>query len=190
VNRLLLVRHAPTAATRGGAFAADEAITEDGRFIAAALRQQLPAGGIVVSSPSLRCRQTAEASGLTPELEPSLTECDFGSWEGRTFAEIEANEPHLVGGWLSDPDAAPHGGESLTAFSVRVAGWLSTIVHSTAETVVAFTHAGVIKLAVVHALGAPLGAFWRLTAEPLSVTELRLDDGAWTLVRMNWTAPA
>jgi broad specificity phosphatase PhoE len=188
--RLLLVRHGATSATRGGAFAADEAIAPDARAAARALARYLPSTGTVISSPSLRCRQTAEASGLHSQLEPALAECRFGSWEGRTFAEIAKTEPRMVDGWLSDPDAAPHGGESLTKFSLRVAGWLATVAQSGPETVVAFTHAGVIKAAVVHALMAPIQAFWRLTAEPLSVTELHAHDGVWTLVRMNWTAPA
>jgi broad specificity phosphatase PhoE len=188
VKRLLLVRHAATTATRRGAFAADEPITEDACDAAAALAPHLPSTGSVLSSPSRRCRQTALASSHRPKLEPALAECDFGSWEGRTFAEIAEAEPRLIGGWLGDPNAAPHGGESLTELSVRVAGWLASVAESTAEIVVAFTHAGVIRVAVVHALSAPIEAFWRVTAEPLSITELRAHDGVWTLVRMNWTA--
>lgn len=188
MTRLLLVRHAPTAATRAGAFAVDEPIDLEAGPAAAALVPHLPGTGAILTSPALRCRQTAAAVDLQPELEPALAECDFGSWEGRTFGEIAADEPRLIDGWLGDPDAAPHGGESLTTFSARVAGWLASIAGSAAEPVVAFTHAGVAKVAVVRALAAPIDAFWRITAEPLSITELRFDDGAWTLVRSNWTA--
>jgi broad specificity phosphatase PhoE len=187
VTRLLLVRHAPTAATRAGAFAGDEPIDPEAGTAAAALVPHLPETGAIFTSPAQRCRQTAAALDLQPELESALAECDFGSWEGRTFAEIAADEPHLIDGWLSDPDAAPHGGESLTTFCTRVAGWLAAIAGSAADPVLAFTHAGVVKVAVVRALGAPIDAFWRIAAEPLSITELRFDDGAWTLVRSNWT---
>lgn len=188
MTRLLLVRHAPTAATRSGAFALDEPIEPDAAA-AAILAAALPQTGVILSSPALRCRQTAAAVGLRPQLEPALAECDFGSWEGRTFAEITAAEPaHLIDGWLGDPDATPHGGESLGAFSARVAGWLAAIARPCAEPVVAFTHAGVVRAVVVGALAAPAAAFWRIAAEPLSITELRFDEGAWTLMRSNWTA--
>jgi broad specificity phosphatase PhoE len=187
VTRLLLVRHAPTAATRSGAFGLDEPIDSEARPDAADLARHLPVTGAILTSPALRCRQTATAVGLDPELEPALAECDFGSWEGRMFREIAGREPRLVAGWLADPDAAPHGGESLATFACRVAAWLDTIAGA-AEPVVAFTHAGVVKVAVLRALAAPLHAFWRIAAAPLSITELRCDDNAWTLVRSNWTA--
>ena len=62
---------------------------------------------------------------------------------------------------MTDPDAAPHGGESLRAFAARVRGWLDE--QATLDgTAVAITHGGVVKAAVVHALGAPIEAFWRV----------------------------
>jgi broad specificity phosphatase PhoE len=51
--------------------------------------------------------------------------------------------------------------------------------------VAAVTHAEVVKAAVVHALGAPLAAFWRIDSSPLALTELHAHDGRWTLVRLN-----
>jgi broad specificity phosphatase PhoE len=187
VTRLLLVRHAPTSATHRGAFAADESIAGAARAAARELAAHLPAAGAALCSPALRCRQTAEEIGLRPELEPSLAECDFGSWEGRTFAEIAGGEPDLVDGWLRDPDAAPHGGESLRRFAERVGRWLDAVAGRPGS-ILACTHAGVIRSAVVHALGAPLDAFWRIDAVPLSITELQAHDGVWALVRANWTA--
>jgi broad specificity phosphatase PhoE len=191
VTALVLVRHGPTAATERAAFAADEPLSDAGAAAAAALAPHLPAADTVLSSPALRCRLTADAVGLTPALVPDLAECRFGAWEGRTFAEITAREPGLVDGWLRDPDAAPHGGESLAAFAARVRAWLETLTPSReGRTVLAFTHAGVIKVALVAAMRAPVEAFWRIDVSPLSLTELHAHDGAWTLVRANWTPGA
>lgn len=188
MTRLLLVRHAATSATHRAAFATDEAIADDALGPARALSAHLPACDAVLSSPALRCRQTAAAAGLEPQLEPALAECDFGTWEGRSFAEIAANEPRLVEGWLGDPETAPHGGESLRRFTERVCRWLAGVVRGDAGTTVAFTHAGVIKTAIVNALASPIEAFWRITAAPLSITEMHAHDGKWTVVRVNWTA--
>jgi broad specificity phosphatase PhoE len=55
---------------------------------------------------------------------------------------------------------------------------------------IAVTHAGVVKAAVVHALGAPAAAFWRVDVAPLAVTELHAHDGRWTLTRVNAEVPA
>ena len=49
----------------------------------------------------------------------------------------------------------------------------------------AITHGEVVKAAVVHALGAPLLAFWRIDAAPLAITELHAHGGRWTVVRLN-----
>lgn len=187
MRRLLLVRHAPTAATRATAFPADEALDERGLADVAGLRARLGPvrlGG-TSTSPALRCRQTAETAGLdAPIVVPALAECDFGTWTGRTLAEVHDEDPEATGRWMTDPDAAPHGGESLTAFSARVGDWLTAEAARDGRAV-AITHGGVVKAAVVHALGAPVEAFWRIDVAPLSITELHAHDGRWTVTRVN-----
>lgn len=170
------MRHAPTAAT-GRTFAADEPIL-DKSVVADALRGQLPVRAEVLSSPKLRCRQTAEAAGYAPAIEPRLSECDFGSWEGLAYASID---PALHRQWLADPDAAPHGGESLRDFIGRISAWLEEIAATAPRPLVAFTHAGVIRVAIVHALGASPAALWRLTVAPLSIVALDRHAGGWSV---------
>jgi broad specificity phosphatase PhoE len=185
VRRLLLVRHAPTAATRSFAFPADEPIDERGRAAASDLGAALPSGYATLCSPSLRCRQTAEAAGLgEPGVEPALRECDFGAWAGQTLQDLAATDADGVRVWMTEPDANPHDGESLTHFAARVAEWLDDQAGLDGGAV-AITHGGVVKAAVVHALGAPLDAFWRIDAAPLAITELHAHDGRWTLTRSN-----
>jgi broad specificity phosphatase PhoE len=190
VTRLLLVRHAPTAATERGAFAADEPITDEGRHHARSLALALPPATQSVSSPLLRARQTAEAAGCSPEFDPRLAECGFGEWTGTTFAELAQQDPRGLDAWLSDPDVRPPGGESLSCFAARVGDWLGevgTAAKGNGDTTLAFTHGGVTKVALVTALGAPLASFWQLTISPLSITELVRHGAGWTVVRMNWT---
>jgi broad specificity phosphatase PhoE len=184
VRTLLLVRHAPTSATREAAFPADESLDEGGRRQAAALAAVLPRRTEVITSPARRCRQTAEAAGLEAVADERIGECDFGTWAGRTLADVEAGEPKAVQSWMGEPDAAPHGGESLAVFSARIARWLDDQAGQQGR-LAAITHGEVIKAAVVHALGAPLLAFWRIDATPLAVTELHAHGGRWTIVRLN-----
>ena len=185
MRTLLLVRHAPTTATRGFAVPADEPLDERGREAASALGAAVPRRFGVVCSPSARCLQTAEAAGLAVEaVEPALAECDFGTWAGRTLEDVIAAEPEGGQAWMTDPDAAPHGGESLRSFAARVAGWLNGQARLDGGAV-AITHGGVIKAAVIAALSAPIESFWRVDASPLAITELHAHDGRWTLARAN-----
>jgi broad specificity phosphatase PhoE len=185
VRRLLLVRHAPTSATRAAGFPLDEPLDARGHDEAAALAGALPARCEAFCSPALRCRETAAAAGFgEPLLVGALAECDFGTWAGRTLADVAAAVPADVGAWMEDPDARPHGGESLSTFAARVAGWLDGEA-ARGGSAVAFTHGGVVKAALVHALGAPLSAFWRIDVAPLSLTELHAHDGRWTVARVN-----
>ena len=85
---------------------------------------------------------------------------------------------------MTDPAASPHGGESLRAFAARSRGWLDEQARLDGRAV-AITHGGVVKAAVVYALGAPLEAFWRIDVSPLSITELHAHDGRWTVTRVN-----
>jgi len=191
VRRLLLVRHAATPATRATAFPVDEALDARGLADAAALRGVLGARRAdALSGPTLRCRQTAEAAGFPdPIVDPDLAECDFGTWGGRTLAEIHAAEPEQSAAWMTDADAVPHGGESLSAFAARVGSWLDRQAGLDGRTV-AITHGGVVKAAVVRALNAPLAAFWQIDAAPLSVTELHAHGPRWTVTRVNCAVAA
>src|SRR3954454_1539986 len=179
MRRLLLVRHASTAAVRAAAVGADESLDASGRAAAARMGARLPRGEILVS-PARRAIETA--AGLGPvRIVPELAECDFGTWAGLT---LDAIAPEPLGEWMTDPDAAPHGGESLTALLARVGAWLETQARSDG-TAIAITHGGVVKAAVVSALDAPASAFWRVAVAPLSITELHAHDGRWTVTRLN-----
>ena len=187
MRTLLLVRHAPTTATRASAFPADEELDARGRARAARLSEALPRRADAITSPARRCRQTAEAAGLAASVEEAIADCDFGSWAGRALAEVNEDDPAAVRAWMLDPDAAPHGGESLALFSTRIARWLDAQAELEGR-LVAITHAEVVKAAVVHALSAPVLSFWRIDAAPLSITELHAHGGRWTVARVNCPA--
>lgn len=182
MKRLLLVPHAPTGATRTAAFPADEPLDGRGRDAAAGLAAALPRRCDVRCGPALRCRQTAQAAGLAAVVDAGLADQDHGNWAGLTLDAVAGRDPEAARAWREDPEAAPHGGESLRAVAVRVAAWMDA---QDDGTVAAITHAGVVRAAVVHALGAPLPAFWQIDAAPLSVTELHGRGGSWTVARVN-----
>lgn len=183
MRRLLLIRHAPTAAVRRAAFPVDEPLDAAGLAAARRLAGRLGRGD-ALSSPALRTRDTATAAGLSAAVEPALRECDFGSWAGRTLAEVHEEDPGAAAAWMTDPGARPHGGESVAELLARVGGWLDAQAAKDGRTI-AVTHGGVVKAAVVHALAAPVPAFWRIDVAPLAATELHAHDGRWTITRVN-----
>ncbi len=67
-------------------------------------------------------RYVAQATGAPLAPEPALRERGFGSFEGRTFAEVEAEAPEHARRWRQrDPQfAPPGGGESLDQLYARV----------------------------------------------------------------------
>lgn len=170
--RLTLVCAAAPSGIRPGTFPQDEPSDVAG------FAPDLGAVAHLVTAPELRARQTAEVIGAAT-VEPSLVECDYGTWRGRDLAEIGAADPAGAATWIADPAAAPHGGESIVLLLGRVGGWLDRF-EATGHTV-AVTHPGVIRAAIVHVLGAPAAAFWRVDVEPLSITDLRRHAGRWTL---------
>jgi broad specificity phosphatase PhoE len=178
--RLVLVAHAATAATRDARFPGDEPLDERGAHAAAKAGGSLRRVGAAYGGPEKRCGQTAAALGLDAVADPALRDLDLGTWRGRTLAELAADHPAGLRAWLSDPGAAPHGGESVAALVTRVAGWLNGL-SGAATRVAAVTHPAIIRAAVLHALGAPAECFWRLDAAPLSQTWLTHDGARWQL---------
>jgi len=94
-----------------------------------------PRAWAIVASPLGRAWQSAtivsEILGLAPHAiaqEARLKEICFGAWEGRSFEQIEADQPGILtqraaGKWrFRSP-----GGESYADLSGRVAEWLSPI---------------------------------------------------------------
>jgi len=176
--RLTLICHAATAATRAAAFPLDEPIDEPGAAAAAAAKLQT--ADRVWTSPALRARQTASALGLEAAVEPLLRDADCGRWAGRRLAALQGEEPDAVAAWLSDPSAAPHGGESVLDVLRRVGAWLDGLTAARSRAI-AVTHPAVVRAAIAHVLGAPPPSFWRIDVEPLSLTDLRRGPRHWTL---------
>jgi broad specificity phosphatase PhoE len=171
---LTLIAHASTAATSRSAFADDEGLEPRGATGAGAAR----IGRVTraLCSPAPAAVETAAALGLAATSDPGLADWHLGVWRGRTLDEIP---PAAVAAWLGDPDAAPHGGETLTTLVARVAEWL--VGRNGEGHTVAVTHAAVVRAAVIATLGAPAAGFWRIDVAPLTATVLRGGPSRWTV---------
>jgi broad specificity phosphatase PhoE len=178
MSGLRLVASAPTGAMRRAQFGGDDAPDEGGRNAAVVLRRALPAGDDWVSSPAKAAIETARIAGHEPEVAPALADPDFGDWTGAVLDEISTADPQGLQRWLTDPEAAPHSGESLADVQYRVGGWLDA---QAGRRVVAVAHPAVVRSALAHALGLPPTAVWQLDVAPLSVSRLVHRAGRWHL---------
>ncbi|WP_228977355.1 bifunctional RNase H/acid phosphatase [Streptomyces sp. DH12] len=179
----VLLRHGETALTPqkrfSGSGGSDPELSPAGLHQARAVAAALAARGTVqeiVSSPLLRCRQTAETVaerlGLDVGVDDGLRETDFGAWEGLTFAEVRERYPDDLDAWLASPKAAPTGGgESFAAVARRVAAARDRLTERHAgRTVLLVTHVTPIKTLVRLALGAPPEALFRMELSAASVS--------------------
>ncbi len=182
---LILLRHGETAHTvarvfsgRGGA---DPPLAKSGLAQARAAAAVIAARGdvvAVVSSPMVRCRQTAQAVadqlGLEVEVDEGFAEAGFGEWDGCTLDEVAARWPAELDAWLGSTSVAPPGGESLDAVAERVRDARDrTIARHPGGTVAVAAHVNPIKTLVRLALGAPPSAIHHMELGPASLSEVR-----------------
>ncbi|MER6995406.1 histidine phosphatase family protein [Streptomyces sp. NPDC000410] len=157
----------------------DGPVDERGLHAAGASGAALPPHALALRAPSARCAQTARALGLVTRPELALRDVDYGTWRGRKVREIADTDPYGLSTWLTDPDAAPHGGETVRGLCERVADWLSSLPSDTGR-VLAVAEPAVVRAALVHALSLPARAFWHVDVQPLSaVTLTSRRDGGW-----------
>ena len=144
------------------------------------LRAALGLPGRLITSPALRCRQTAEAlwSGHPSTTEADLWEQDFGQWE-----EPGTVIPDL--GPLPVAELAAHrppGGESFLDMAARVRPLLTKAQGTTAI----IAHAGTARAALAMVIGPAALSF---SIAPLSLTILTRTPGGWAVEAVNRVAP-
>lgn len=179
--QVMLISPAMNAALREVRFDGDAPLDASGARRARAVAGSVPTADHPVHGPSERCAATAEALELHSVPEPALRGWDMGRWAGSRLAEVSADEPEAVTSWLSDPGAAPHGGESLRDLCARVGTWLDSLSGGRSGNVLAVVEPAVVRALAVRALTLPPEAFWRLDVAPLTLTALTGRAGRWNL---------
>lgn len=125
---------------------------------------------MIISSDLSRAYETALAvaspHGLTVHTDHGLREREFGSFQGKTFAEIEAQMPEEALLWRKRvPEFSPGGGESLLQFRERTTQCLRRLVaQNPGKHIVVVSHGGVMDIIYREATGLDLQAprTWQL----------------------------
>jgi len=151
---LFLIRHPRPSRVQGLCYGRLDVEVEANALAttAVALRAQIPEAVLrnapIHTSPLRRCAELARllAEPREPICSEALLEMDFGAWEGMSWDELPRAE---LDDWAEDVwRYQPGGGESAEAVSRRWSFWLGQLRQAAPSSVVAVTHAGVIRVAL------------------------------------------
>lgn len=189
VTRWWWIRHAPVIGHGGKIYGQDDHDCDcSDEAIFRRLGQVLPAEAVWVTSNLKRTHRTARSilehhaapRAIEPLAEASLAEQHFGQWQGMSNAELEAERDgvwHRF--WLAPAVERPPGGESFVDLIARVTPTIDRLSRDhSGRDIVAVTHGGTIRAALVHALGIEPERAFSFTIDNCSLTCIDHIDGA------------
>ena len=181
-TRLYLVRHGCTASNRDRRYMgrSEEGLSNEGRWQVRQLAQRLAGNELaaIYSSPLRRTKETAQIVAQPHRLDVGVAaefnELDLSRWVGLTAAEIEAREPQAWDTWCADPaNLALPGIEPFDRLRLRVrCGFEALIKRHAGATVAVVTHDGIIRIAVLEALGMSLRHYRAIAVSNTGMTVL------------------
>jgi len=199
---VILVRHGRTSANTAGVLAGwtpGVGLDDHGRKQARLLGERLAglAPVAIVSSPLLRCVQTAEAIAGPRHTDDGLGECRYGAWTGRALSDL-ATDPLWTAvqerpSTVTFPSSGEHPTESLADMQRRavraVAEWDRRVEseHGPEAVWVAVSHGDVLKAVLADALGTHLDRFQRIVVDPGSLSVVQLTSRNPMVLRVNDT---
>jgi broad specificity phosphatase PhoE len=136
----------------------------------------------IYTSPMGRCVATgqaiSEATGAESRVLDSLNDLDYGSWQWKTYAEIEAQAPKLFARWRTAPHLVRFpGGDSLQDLVARGADAIRfTLDRHPKDIVVMVGHDSVNRAILLQFLDQPLSAYGRLAQDPCGISEIDFVD--------------
>lgn len=176
-----LIRHGEPVGGRKYRGQLDDPLSEKGwRQMRDAVGEHCPWQAIV-SSPLTRCAAFAEElaarHGLPLQLDARLREIGFGAWEGKTAAELLADDPQRLANFWRDPlHHTPPGAETLSSFRERIiTGWNKLLARHAGQHVLVVGHAGMMRMIIREVLDMPLDKLFRLQVGNAAITRIRID---------------
>lgn len=161
---IYLCRHGETSWTKSGQHtgSSDIPLTSIGEEQARKLGKTLQTISFskILSSPRKRALDTASIAGFDPEIDPDLSEWDYGSYEGKTSKEIGPN-------WNLFRDGAPNG-ESPSQVQTRADRLLKKLPPGP---ILLFSHGHFSRVIAARYLGLPVqsGELLFLSVASLSI---------------------
>jgi broad specificity phosphatase PhoE len=173
---LILVRHGRTEANAGGLLQGriDLPLDDTGREQVRRVSAAIGTPDVLIASPLLRARQTADAFGVSYTVDERWQEVAYGEYEGKPLRDVAETEWQE---WRSDPHYCVPGGESLATLDVRVRQACVELLDIAREhTVVVVSHVSPIKAAVAWSLGVDILMSWRCQLDQAAVCRISVNE--------------
>ncbi len=157
-----LLRHGETLAGSVYLGRSDAPLSEHGYRQMAEALLDAPRYDAVLSSPLIRCaafaQDYAQQHGLPMHHDARFQEMDFGTWDGRSAAEIAATNPDALENFWRDPVTfTPPQAEPLLSFQARVlSAWRELPARYPGQRVLLVSHGGVMRIILCHVQQLPL----------------------------------
>ena len=166
-----LLRHGEVAGGTCFRGSRDDPLTASGWAQMQAATTNNPRWDQVVTSPLIRCagfaNTFARQHSLPLTVDERIREIHFGTWEGRTAADLMVEDADALARFWADPAGHPPlDSEPLERFQGRVlAAWDSIIKRYAGQRVLLVTHGGVIRVLLGHVRRRPIGELLQTEVE-------------------------
>jgi len=200
MHMIFLIRHGQTEWNKALVFRGrkDIPLSTEGKTQAARTGKYLGRRKIyrIFTSPLMRAVDTAneiaKESHCDVRILESLTDINFGDWEGKTLEWVKQNDPEIFSLFRSHPEKVVFpNGESLDSCCNRAFDGFSTelhrlsIEHTDDVDCVFVTHRVVLKLLLLRAMGLSSSSFWKLQVDTCGLSELDFIDNTFIIKRIN-----
>lgn len=136
---------------------------------------------IIITSPLVRCAAFAEELSdrhkIKLDYDERIKEIGWGDWEGKTPAELNADDPHTVARALNEPHTQrPANAEPINDFQQRISSAWNDITNAHSEKhILMVAHAGVIRAVLTNILNTPVENMFRIHVPNASITRIHVE---------------
>ena len=172
-------------------------ITENGYEEMQRISDYLKKRGIkndkIYSSPATRCLQSAKMVSKVYKKDFDIIENlkprKCGSFNGKTFEQIEIEYPDLLQQLIYEPEKrTPQDAESVSEFITRVGNEINNVVEKNeGNRILIVTHPDVIKAAICDALDIPHSSLQHIYIKTGSATQISYYESWKSLVYSDYT---
>lgn len=194
MTEIIIIRHGETEWNKTGRFQghSDVPLSAEGRAQAAALGKNLVVDHVdaIYASDLTRAMETAaplaQRFGLEVISDPLLRELNFGSWEGRNFNDVNAENPDAMKTFYNDPERVNiPDSEPFPEFQRRVAGRVREIVaQERGKRIVIVSHGASIRILFADILSMPIRSIWHVSQLNTAVNKICFEDDGFAVVTL------
>lgn len=194
MTEIIIIRHGETEWNQTGRFQghSDVPLSKTGRAQAETLGQNLAINYVdaIYASDLIRAMETAAPLaarfGLTVTPDPLLRELNFGAWEGRSFSDVNAENPNAMKQFYNDPECADiPDSEPFPDFQKRVAGRVREIAElHRGKRIVIVSHGASIRILLADILAMPIRSIWHISQLNTAVNKIRFEDDGFAIVTL------